>query len=102
MKVLTSSKIKSIKKVKVEEPIPVYDIEVPNYNNFTLSNGLVVHNSKDILDTLAANVYKMNREYAPKITSNTANDFVMINASSGLDDDFDYDGWIIPEGITVI
>lgn len=37
--------------VEIEEVenLPVYDIEVPEYNNFTLANGLVVHNSRDTL-----------------------------------------------------
>jgi hypothetical protein len=38
-------KIKSINIINVE-PTEVYDIEVPEYHNFALSNGIVVHNSK--------------------------------------------------------
>jgi hypothetical protein len=39
--------------IKYEQPIPVYDIEVENNHNFTLYNGVVVHNSKDMSDSLA-------------------------------------------------
>lgn len=50
-------RIKSIKRKILDHQVPVYDIEVPTYSNFTLGNGCIVHNSKDILDTIAANVY---------------------------------------------
>lgn len=36
-----------------ETLIPVYDIEVENIHNFPLSNQVVVHNSKDMSDSLA-------------------------------------------------
>lgn len=51
------SRIKSITRVVLPEPIPVYDIEVPKFHNFTLANGIVVHNSKDISDSLAGAVF---------------------------------------------
>ena len=57
MNTLTSKKIKSIKRVEVERT-PVYDIEVPTYSNFALANGIVVHNSKDIADAVAASLYR--------------------------------------------
>ena len=38
------SKIKTIKKINLEKPLPVYDISVRDNNNFALSSGLVVHN----------------------------------------------------------
>lgn len=40
-------KIISIETIKLEESIPVYDIEVEKWNNFTLGSGVVVHNCKD-------------------------------------------------------
>lgn len=46
-------KIKSIKIIKAEKPIPVYDIEVPIYDNFALEAGVFVHNSKDLSDAIA-------------------------------------------------
>lgn len=36
---------------------PVFDMEVPKYENFILGNGLVVHNSKDIADSLCGASY---------------------------------------------
>ena len=39
--------------IRYDKPIPVYDIEVENNHNFTLYNGVVVHNSKDMSDSLA-------------------------------------------------
>lgn len=38
------SRIKSIKKINLEKPLPVYDISVRDNNNFALSSGLIVHN----------------------------------------------------------
>lgn len=38
-------------------PIPVYDIEVENVHNFPIGNGIVVHNSKDIADSLAGALF---------------------------------------------
>lgn len=39
--------IESITIERLDKKIPVYDIEVPKYNNFVLANNLVVHNSAD-------------------------------------------------------
>lgn len=38
------SRIKTIRKINLEKPLPVYDISVRDNNNFALSSGLVVHN----------------------------------------------------------
>ena len=41
-------KIKSVKKIKLEKPIQLYDITVPDYSNFCVKSGdnnLVIHNS---------------------------------------------------------
>jgi len=38
-------KIKSIRRIHLDEPVPVYDIETPNHN-FALANGTIVHNSR--------------------------------------------------------
>ena len=51
--VVTMSTIVSVKKIKLNSEIPVYDIEVPKNHNFVLESGVVVHNSKDISDALA-------------------------------------------------
>lgn len=34
----------SVEVVKLDKPIPVYDLTVPEYSNFCLGNGVVVHN----------------------------------------------------------
>jgi hypothetical protein len=35
------------------DPVPVYDLEVDVWNNFALSAGVFVHNSKDCADAVA-------------------------------------------------
>lgn len=40
-------KIESIRRIKLSNPIQVYDIEVEQYHNFALECGIVVHNSVD-------------------------------------------------------
>ena len=54
-KFFNTSKVLSIIPLLIH--LPVYDIEVPKYSNFCLSNGLVVHNSKDIADAVAGLCY---------------------------------------------
>lgn len=46
------------------ETVPVYDISVPELQNFKLASGIFVHNSKDVADALAGVVYglTMRRE----------------------------------------
>ena len=41
-------KVKSIKRISLPEPVPVYDVTVPIYENFMLANGVIVHNSSKI------------------------------------------------------
>ena len=38
-------RIKSV--TKTTKKLPVYDLEVPQYHNFALKNGVIVHNSID-------------------------------------------------------
>lgn len=38
-------KVKSVKKTK--KRCSVYDLEVPKYHNFSIQNGVIVHNSID-------------------------------------------------------
>lgn len=45
--------VESIITIYANEKIPVYDIEVPEYNNFVLSNGAIVHNSVDMRQQLS-------------------------------------------------
>ena len=50
-------KVKSIEIVKLSEPIDVYDITVPGYDNFALASGIIVHNSKDKADSVCRVVW---------------------------------------------
>lgn len=50
-------KIKEIEYVLQPDAIPVYDIHMSHNHNFVLNNGVVVHNSKDIADSLAGAVF---------------------------------------------
>ena len=43
--------------LKLKEKIPVFDMEIENIHNFPLGNGVVVHNSKDLSDSLAGAVW---------------------------------------------
>lgn len=46
--------------INLDNPISVYDIEVNSINsNFCLSNGVVVHNSKDIWDAVCGVVFNL-------------------------------------------
>lgn len=38
-------------------PVPVYDLEIDTIHNFPLQNGVVVHNSKDMADSLAGALF---------------------------------------------
>lgn len=51
-------KVKSVRNTKKQ--LSVYDIEVPKYHNFRLSNGCIVHNSID------ATRYALNKYWARK------------------------------------
>lgn len=51
-------KLQYIAEVELTGLTKVYDIEVPVTNNFVLANGVVVHNSKDIADSLCGSVYE--------------------------------------------
>lgn len=37
--------VKSVRRIKLEAPIPVYDATMPDHHNFCLGNGVVVHNT---------------------------------------------------------
>lgn len=53
--------VNKISKIFLSECIPVYDIEVPKYNNFLLANGLIVHNSKDESDSLCGAIFNASK-----------------------------------------
>jgi hypothetical protein len=42
-------KVLSVNVIVLEEPVPVYDLEIEKWSNFSLSVGVVVHNSKATL-----------------------------------------------------
>lgn len=50
-------KIKKANRIKLKIAVPVYDIEVEKFNNFKLSDGPYVHNSKDLADAVGQLVY---------------------------------------------
>jgi hypothetical protein len=56
-------KIKSVTIKKLDKSIPVYDISVPEYENFALSCGIFVHNSKDLSDCSAATVFNCSKKF---------------------------------------
>ena len=49
-------RIKSIKHLKYENPIPVYDFTVEKTHDFLLGAGVYVHNSKDLADAVCGSI----------------------------------------------
>lgn len=56
--------IRSKQTIHLETAIPVYDITVPETSNFTIRGDIVVHNSKDILDSVCGSVWSCSQELA--------------------------------------
>lgn len=58
-------KVKSVRRITLDTPVPVYDLTVDGPENFKLAHGPFVHNSKDVADALAGVVYgcTMRREF---------------------------------------
>jgi len=52
-------KVRDVVFVKLDEPVPVYDLEVKVHSNFALSSGVFVHNSKDVSDAVAGVVWTL-------------------------------------------
>ena len=50
-------RIKSKRTINLEKEVPVYDITVPKTHNFVLANGVVVHNSKDVMDGIVGSYW---------------------------------------------
>ena len=61
--------IEKIQTVKYSESVPVYDIQVQGIHNFTLFNNIVVHNSKDLSDSLAGALFNASRHKQDLIDS---------------------------------
>ena len=59
-------RIKSVKRVHLSAPVPVYDVTVDGTQNFQLASGVFVHNSKDVSDAMAGVDYTLT-QYAPKL-----------------------------------
>ena len=49
--------VKQINTYTLDEAVPVYDLEIEHNHNFALACGVIVHNSKDIADSLAGALY---------------------------------------------
>ena len=49
-------KVKDIEIIYLDKPEPVYDITVDETSNFALTNGIFVHNSKDLADAVCGSV----------------------------------------------
>lgn len=53
-------KVVRVTHITLDKPVPVYDLDVPGNNNFKLSAGPVVHNSKDCSDALAGIIFGLS------------------------------------------
>lgn len=64
-------KVRHVIPVKLESPVPVYDLEVDDWHNFALSAGVFVHNSKDLSDAMTGAVFnaisRTPRDLEPEI-----------------------------------
>lgn len=82
---VTSERVSKIERIELDEEVPVYDIEVPKNNNFTLSNGIVVHNSKDVSDAVAGAVANALEEELVESSGNSDDSGIIaeVNRSSG-------------------
>lgn len=49
----SNHKVRYVIPVGLDTSVPVYDLEVDEWDNFALSGGVFVHNSKDLADALA-------------------------------------------------
>lgn len=68
-----ASRIKAIKRVHLDTPVPVYDLTSNKFENFSIESGVIVHNSKDAADAVCGSVYqainkmsKYNANLAPE------------------------------------
>lgn len=62
----------SIEEKHYTKPVPVYDIEMSETDNFMLYNSIVVHNSKDVCDGIVGavfNAFKHGSELSPGLKS---------------------------------
>ena len=66
--------IEKVEKVSLPKAVPVYDIEVPTYSNFALASGVIVHNSKDLSDSLCGSVWLAMSSDSAVVAVNTEDD----------------------------
>ena len=59
-------KVKSIKRIKLDEPIEVYDLTVDKYNNFYTDAGVILHNCKDFKYRFSYVASKNSYKYGKK------------------------------------
>jgi uracil-DNA glycosylase family 4 len=59
--VVGSVRIKSIEDIILDNPVSVYDVEVPDYHNFAVSAGVFIHNSpaSDLVTDSIGRIYKV-------------------------------------------
>jgi hypothetical protein len=62
-------KVLSKKTITLDKPVPVYDITVPETENFQLASGITVHNSKDLADAVVGAFFNCFAYYLPEIDS---------------------------------
>ena len=55
-------RVRSVKRVLLDEAVPVYDLTVPMTENFALAAGPFVHNSKDCADALAGVLWTLSQQ----------------------------------------
>lgn len=51
---------------KIIKPCRVYDLEIEDNHNFALDAGVIVHNSKDLLDSLVGAIYSASMHIKPE------------------------------------
>lgn len=78
---------------------PVYDIEVPFTHNFILSNGLIVHNSKDIADGCCGSITGALSYKDALIGRNNDLEDVVDSMVDSYNDEFD--NWLLGNDVTI-
>lgn len=57
-------KVTKVRRIVLEEAVPVYDLSVHQFHNFKLADGCFVHNSKDVTDSLAGMIHGLSIQKA--------------------------------------
>lgn len=83
--------VKSVRRIKLDNPVPVYDATSPKYHNFALANGVVVHNTakiarhREFQATLALKGKPLNVAETAKSKVTANKEIASIFAGIGLD-----------------